>query len=190
MAERDEGRGADGVRRAFRGAVGQVASGVAVVVAMPGGEPHAATAGSFQAVSSEPPLVAVLFAEGARMHDALRRGGRFSASVLRRADHGLARRFARPGRPTGWAGLAGVPLVRRDPGPPILAQAVAWFDCRVVRALPIGDHGCFVGEVLALGRDPEAEPLLYYRGRFHALGPPAAPAPWSALERSDLTADW
>ena len=178
------------VRREFRSVVGQFASGVAVVVAMAGDEPHAATASSFVAVSSDPPLVAVFFANGTRTHGFLVENGRFSVSVLRREDHGLARRFARTSRPTGWAGLAGVPLVLREPEPPILAQALAWLDCRVVQVVPMGDHGCFVAEVLALGRDPEAEPLVYYRGRFHALGRPAAPAPWATFERSDLTADW
>jgi flavin reductase (DIM6/NTAB) family NADH-FMN oxidoreductase RutF len=178
------------VRHELRGVAGQLASGVAVLVAMAAGEPHAVTAGSVLVVSAEPPLLAVFFATGGRTHRHLLAGGRFSVSLLRRADHGLARRFARPNRPEGWAGLAGVPLVRRDPDPPILAHANAWLDCRVDRNLPIGDHTCFVADVLAAGRDPEAEPLIYYRGRFHGLGGPVAPAPWAPLERSDLTADW
>ena len=177
-------------REEFRGVAGQFASGVAVVIALTEAGPHATTASSFVAVSPEPPLVAVFFATAARMHDQMTRGGRFSVSILREADHGLARRFARPDRPTGWPGLAGVELSHRDPAPPVLAQAVAWLDCAVVQVVPMGDHGCFVGEVLAMARDPAARPLVYYRGRLHQLGPPAAPPAWSTLDRTDLAADW
>jgi flavin reductase (DIM6/NTAB) family NADH-FMN oxidoreductase RutF len=178
------------VRQRFRAAGGQVPGGVAVVVTLVEGEPHAATASSGVVASLDPPLYAVFFAVGSRMHDRLAASGVFTANLLRPADHALARRFANPARPTGWAGLAGLDLVRRDPAPPVLAGAAAWFDCRVRRVVPVGDHACFVGEVVECGRDAEAPPLVYCRGRFHALGRPVAPARWSSLERDDLIADW
>ena len=190
MAAPDGSRDGGEAGPEIRGVAGQLASGVAVVVAMAGGEPHAATASSVVVASGTPPLIAVFFAIGSRTHRHLLADGRFSVCVLRHADHSLARRFARPSRSGGWAGLAGVSLVPRDPQPPILAQALAWLDCRVDQVVPMGDHACFVARVLALGRDPEGEPLIYYRGRFHGLGRPTAPAPWASLERSDLTADW
>jgi flavin reductase (DIM6/NTAB) family NADH-FMN oxidoreductase RutF len=177
-------------RQEFRGVTAQFPSGVAIVITIAAGEPHATTASSFVAVSAEPPLVAVFFAAGARMGGFLQASRRFTINVIGVADHALARRFARPDRPTGWSGLGGVELTRRDPDPPVLAQAAAWLDCAVRDVLPLGDHVCFVGEPLAMGRDPEARPLLYYRGRFHQLGPSAAPALWSDLSRDDLCADW
>jgi 3-hydroxy-9,10-secoandrosta-1,3,5(10)-triene-9,17-dione monooxygenase reductase component len=177
-------------REAFRGVRGQFAGGVALVIALRGGEPHATTAGSFVAVSSEPPLLAVCFAEASRTALMLRDSGRFTLNVLRDADHAIARRFARPDRPTGWSGLAGLELARRDPDPPVLRQAVAWLDCAVRDVLPLGDHVCFVGEALAMERDATAQPLLYYRGRFQRLGSPAAPPPWSTVDRTTLAADW
>ena len=177
-------------RQAFRGAAGQVASGVALVITMVDGEPHAATASSGVVASLDPPLLAVFFSLGSRMHDCLTQSGSFTVNLLGQADHGLARRFANPARPSGWAGFTGVELLRRDLEPPILAQAATWFDCRVRQVVTMGDHSCFVGEVVGCGRDPNAPPLLYYRGRFHGLGAPAAPTPWSTLDRSDLIADW
>jgi flavin reductase (DIM6/NTAB) family NADH-FMN oxidoreductase RutF len=176
-------------REAFRGVCGQFAGGVAVVIVLCEGEPHATTAGSFVAVSFDPPLLAVCFAEATRTALLLRDSGRFTVSVLRDTDHAIARRFARPDRPMGWSGLAGLDLLRRDPDPPVLGQAVAWLDCTVRTVLPLGDHVCFVGEALTVERDATARPLLYYRGRFHRLGPPAAPPPWSIVDRADLAAD-
>jgi flavin reductase (DIM6/NTAB) family NADH-FMN oxidoreductase RutF len=177
-------------KQAFRGAAGQVASGVAIVVTMIDEAPHAATASSGVIASIDPPLLAVFFSIGTRMHECLMQSGSFTANLLGQSDHGLARRFANPARPSGWAGFAGVDLLRRDLAPPILAHAAAWFDCRVRQVVEMGDHACFVGEVIDCGRDPDAPPLLYYRGRFHSLGPQAAPAPWSPLDRVDLVADW
>ena len=177
-------------RQAFRAAAGQVASGVAIVIAMVDGEPHAATASSGVVASLDPPLLAVFFSLRSRMHDCLARSGSFTVNLLDQADHGLARRFANPARPSGWAGLAGVELVRREAEAPFLARAAAWFDCRVRQVVAMGDHSCFVGEVVGCGRDPDVPPLLYYRGRFHGLGPEVAPTPWSTLDRSDLIADW
>lgn len=177
-------------RREFRGVAGRFASGVAVVIAMADGGPHATTASSFVAVSAEPPLIAVFFATAARMHGLMSRGVRFTVSILQEADHDLARRFARPNRPMGWPGLDGVELRRRDPDLPVLSHAIAWLDCAVSEVVPMGDHGCFVGEVRAMGRSPAGEPLVYYRGRLHRLGPPAAPSAWSTLDRTDLAADW
>ena len=177
-------------QQAFRGAAGQVASGVAIVIAMVGREPHAATASSGVVASLNPPLLAVFFSLRSRMHDYLAQSGSFTVNLLDRADHALARRFANPARPSGWAGFSGVEILQREIEPPILAQATAWFDCRVRQVVAMGDHRCFVGEVVECGRDPDAPPLLYYRGRFHGLGPAVAPTPWSTLDRSDLIADW
>ena len=177
-------------RQAFRGAAGQVASGVAIVITLVDGEPHAATASSGVIASVDPPLLAVFFSIGTRMHEYLARSGSFTVNLLGQPDHALARRFANPARSGGWAGFAGVELRRREIAPPILAGAAAWFDCRVRQVVEMGDHACFVGEVVECGRDPDAPPLLYYRGRFHGLGPPVAPTPWSTLDRSDLIADW
>ena len=178
------------LRQVFRGVAGQLTSGVAIVIAMVDGAPHGATASSGVVASVDPPLVAVFFANGSRMRDGLARSDEFTVNLLRQSDHGLARRFANPARPTGWAGFAGLDLLRRDPAPPHLSGAAAWLHCRLHRVIEMGDHACFVGEVVAGGRDPEAPPLLYYRGRFHGLGQPVAPAPWSTLDRADLTAEW
>ncbi len=175
---------------AFRGLAGCLPTGVAVVVALVDAEPCAATAGSVVAASWEPPLLAVFFRTGSRMAAALDRSGQFTVSILGEADHGLARRFARPGRGQGWTALADAGLIRRNPAPPILATAIAWADCRVARTIPVGDHACYVGEVLDLDRRVEGEPLVYFRGRLRGLGPVVAPVAWLETDEVHLAATW
>ena len=130
-------------RQVFRGAAGQVASGVAIVITMVDGEPHAATASSGVVASLDPPLLAVFFSLGSRMHDCLTQSGSFTVSLL-----------ARP--IMGWRGASrtrlaqvvgpGSPVLRSCGAiePPILARAAAWFDCRVRQIVTMGDHACFV----------------------------------------------
>ena len=163
---------------------------VSVVVTMVDGEPFATTAGSVVAASWQPPLLAVFFQAGSRMAAALDWSGRFTVNVLGEAGHGLARRFARPGREQGWAALRDVALYRRDPAPPVLVDAAAWIDCATARTIPLGDHVLYVGAVRDLGRDGAAAPLAYYRGRFRGLGPAIAPATWTAIDVADLQAVW
>lgn len=176
--------------KAFRGLAGCLPTGVSVVVALVDGEPVAATAGSVVAASWHPPLLAVFFRSDSRMAAALDRSERFTVNILGEADHGLARRFAHPGRGQGWAALAGVELDNRDPAPPILETAIAWADCRLTRTVPIGDHACFIGEVIELDRRADASPLVYHRGRLRGLGPAVAPVSWLEAEGIDLAAAW
>jgi flavin reductase (DIM6/NTAB) family NADH-FMN oxidoreductase RutF len=174
----------------LRGAAGHLAGGVAVVIAMVDGVPHAATASSGVVASHDPPLLAVFFARGSRMAEGLERGERYTFNLLRHADHAVARRFANPARASGWPAFAGLDLLARDPDPPILPHASAWFDCRLAQVVPTGDHACFLGEVLACARDPAATPLIHHRGRLHALGPSVAPPRWAGISDSDLSSVW
>jgi flavin reductase (DIM6/NTAB) family NADH-FMN oxidoreductase RutF len=176
----------------IRGVAGRLVTGVSVVVTMADGEPIATTAGSVVAASWDPPLLAVLFQTGSRMDLALGRCGGFTVNVLGEADHGLARHFAQPDRAQGWAGCDGVPMQRRDPLPPVFSGAVTWVDCEVVQTVSIGDHRCYIGEVLDLNLqgDNAAAPLVYYRGRFRGLGAAVAPAAWMSVAAADLAAAW
>ncbi|PYP45581.1 MAG: diguanylate cyclase, partial [Gemmatimonadetes bacterium] len=54
--------------------------------------------------------------------------------------------------------------IKTKPGPgsgaPVLADALAWVECRVVATLPSGDHTLVLGEVVEAGVEHEgARPL-------------------------------
>lgn len=61
-------------------------------------------------------------------------------------------------------------------GAPLLTRSIAWADCRVVAHLETGDHRCFVGEAVDIGRgEGDAEdPLVYYFNRYRRLRPVSA----------------
>ena len=54
-------------------------------------------------------------------------------------------------------------------GLPVLAETCASFVCDLHAELDGGDHAILVGRVTALRTHPQAEPLLYVRGRYRQV---------------------
>ena len=152
------------LRRTF----GAFATGVTVLT-VGGEQPHGMTANSFTAVSLDPPLVLVCVDRSAIMHDALHGAGAFGISVLNSGQERVARYFA--GRRT--LGAEQFRLVDWLPGEltgaPLIADAVAHFECALWRTYDGGDHTIFVGALLAMAGRAEEDVLVFLRGRFGQL---------------------
>ncbi|MBR9989978.1 MAG: flavin reductase family protein [Gemmatimonadetes bacterium] len=150
----------------FRHVLGHWGTGVTIVATLTrSGDPCGLTANAISAVSLTPPLVLACVERGADSHDALRSAGVFSINILALGSEDLARRFASD----DTAGkFAGVPYNTEASGAPVLAEALAWLDCRVHAEYDGGDHTIFVGEVLAAGAR-DGEPLMYHRRGYHRL---------------------
>ena len=56
-----------------------------------------------------------------------------------------------------------------ETGAPLLEDAIATLECRLVSQFPGGDHSIFVGEVLTATGQPDSKPLLYFRSGYHRL---------------------
>jgi 3-hydroxy-9,10-secoandrosta-1,3,5(10)-triene-9,17-dione monooxygenase reductase component len=152
----------------FRRILGHWASGVAVISTVtPAGEPRGLTASAVASVSLEPPLVLACVERGADTYGAILDAGFFAVSMLPQSAESLARRFASEDASGKFAGVAHHPEVT---GAPILDAALAWVDCRLYAEYDGGDHGIFVGAVVA-GDAHEGEPLVYYRSGYHRLSP-------------------
>jgi flavin reductase (DIM6/NTAB) family NADH-FMN oxidoreductase RutF len=148
---------------AFRGGVGEFATGVAVVAAEVEGLAAGMTLNAFTSVSLDPPLVLVSLAHGSRTLAATAASGRFAVSVLRRDQRDVAIDFAEPGAPFPTR------HVRRTFGGFVaVAGAAAVLGCTLVDARPAGDHELVLGEVVELEHGG-GEPLLFYRGQFGGM---------------------
>jgi flavin reductase len=155
--------------RQLRTAFAAFATGVTVVTV--GGEtPHGMTANAFTSVSLDPPLVLVCVDLAARMHDVLARAEGFAVSVLAAHQEPVARHFASGDRPAGLAQFASVSW---SPGPhtgaPLIAGALAWFECRRRGSYGGGDHSIFVGRLVSVVRHDHAPPLVFFDRAFHRL---------------------
>jgi flavin reductase (DIM6/NTAB) family NADH-FMN oxidoreductase RutF len=152
--------------RAFRDALGQFATGVAVVTARaPGGETVALTVNSFASVSLEPPLVLWSLDKHSDRFQAFMQARHFAVNVLSDECLALSQRLARKGE----RHLLDEPHFDGEHDQALLERALAHFECAVEARHEAGDHVIFVGRVLSFRHNPERKPLLFYRGRYRAL---------------------
>ena len=119
------------------------------------------TANAVMSLSLEPPLVVVSVDKKNSMHECVMRGKCFALNMLRADQEEISRRFAMSG-PKDFSGLR---LTAAETGAPILVDAIAYVDCKLVEILPGGDHDMFVGEPIA-GEVREGEPLIFYGGDY------------------------
>jgi flavin reductase (DIM6/NTAB) family NADH-FMN oxidoreductase RutF len=139
-------------------------AGVCVVGADAHGDRIAVTVGSLVSLSLEPPLIGITVGRDLALHELLRSAGAFGVSILRGDQADVASHFARGAPPIVlWHGIATRDSVT---GAPLLADALAWIECRVWAEYDAGDHTFFVGEVVAL-EEGEAGPGLVYREHGH-----------------------
>ncbi len=151
----------------FRRVLGQFATGVTVVTTLtPQGRPHGLTANAFMSVSLEPPLVVVSVDKKADSHPHLRQSGVYCVNILREEQKAISEKFASKAPDK----FEGVPHTGKHTGAPVLEDALAWVECRVVGEFDAGDHTLFLGEVVAL-EHRGGRPLLFYGGKYHQLGP-------------------
>jgi flavin reductase (DIM6/NTAB) family NADH-FMN oxidoreductase RutF len=144
--------------------LGRFATGVTVITTRSEGALYGMTANAVTSLSLDPPLVLVAVDRGAQMHGYLSACRCFAINVLSEDQEQLSRRFATRG-PKEFADLK---TVTAESGAPILADALAWVDCRVADVLAGGDHEIFVGHILA-GDARDGRPLLFYAGQYARL---------------------
>ncbi len=141
-------------------------SGVSVVTADADGDRIGVTIGSLVSLSLEPPLVGVSVGKDVALHELLRAAKLFGVSILRGDQAAVASHFARGTPPIAlWSG---VETRTGETGAPLLADALAWLECRVWADYDVGDHTLFVGEVVALEEGEPAPALVYRDGGYHA----------------------
>jgi flavin reductase (DIM6/NTAB) family NADH-FMN oxidoreductase RutF len=147
----------------FRQVLGHFASGITIVTAIDGGQPVGMTAQSFSSVSLDPPLVAFFPGKSSTSYPRIQSAGVFCVNLLAEDQEALCRTFAVSGGDK-FAGVGFRPAA--GTGSPVLADALAWIDCRIETEHDAGDHIITVGRVLDLEVTREAKPLLFYRGGF------------------------
>jgi len=161
----------------FRRVLGHFATGVTILTTRaPDGSIHGMTANAITSVSLDPPLVLACVDRRGRTHGYIAESRIFALSMLGEDQHPLSERFARRSPADGelWAE---VPYRTAVTGAPILAEAIAYVDCRLFATYPGGDHSIFVGEVLDLGVLTGRPPLIFFRGRYERLAEGRSGAP-------------
>lgn len=146
----------------FREVLGNYPTGVCVITAMGvDGKPVGMVVGSFSSVSLDPPLVGFFPARSSSSWPQIEQAGHFCVNVLASDQTGLCRQIASPGDK-----FAGVEYAVSDHGLPVLEGIVAAIECRLDSVIDAGDHLLVLGHVVTLETRRDADPMLFFRGKY------------------------
>ena len=153
--------------RSFRDALGRFATGVAFVTAAPDGKPAGLIVNSLTSVSLAPPLISFCPSRSSLTWSRMRRAGRFGVNILGRHHAPFATRAT----PAGADRFAGMDWELGLRGAPLLTDALATLECKIVAEHPAGDHWIVVGQVDDLHIAPITAPLLFFAGAYEHMLP-------------------
>jgi len=162
--------------RAFRNVLGTFATGVTLVTTRTPGPAYGMTANAFSSVSLDPPLVLICASKMAEGRRFIEENGAFAVNILAAEQEEISNFFASRDRPRDSVAFQQYAYRRGPSGSPVLDGVAGYIDCRLESSHEAGDHVIMIGRALALGSDPEKQPLLFYQGKYRQLQA-AAPAP-------------
>lgn len=120
--------------------------------------------------SFDPPLLALAVEADSHSRTVIEKAGAFAVNILESGSRefagGLGRTFAK--HPEKIQGLA----TRSGPvtGSPLLNDALAWVECKVISQTPSGDHVLLIAEVVEAGVNKEGIPLTLKETGFKYAG--------------------
>jgi flavin reductase (DIM6/NTAB) family NADH-FMN oxidoreductase RutF len=150
----------------FRRALSRFASGVTIVTTKDNsGKLHGITVSAFCSVSLAPPLILVCIDKSTGSHHAFEESNYFVVNILREDCQNLSDRFASilPDKFDTVNYTLGINDL------PVLSDALANLECRLVNAHDDGDHTIYVGEIERATVSADGSPLIYFHGDYRRL---------------------
>ena len=144
-------------------------TGVAIVTGYHNGIIHGMTANSFNSIALSPPTVLIALRHHTRTNHLVKSGGVFGVSILNTDQQTLAKRFA--GQiDTEKPRFEDVDTFTLVTNAPLINQAMAYLDCKVINSFDVGGTTVFLGEVLAAKSNLNGhDPLLYINREWRRL---------------------
>lgn len=153
----------------FRSAMRSLAGGVSVITVGRGNDLSGMTVTSVSSLSVEPATLIVSINRQASSWPLLQKHGVFGVSILSSDHVDVAERFSGIGGLKGAERFAGAQWISLASGVPLLAGALAVFDCEVEHVLERHSHAIVIGRVLDLQLSPGKPALTYWQGQYIAL---------------------
>jgi flavin reductase (DIM6/NTAB) family NADH-FMN oxidoreductase RutF len=147
----------------------RLAGGVTIVTTRLGDVRAGLTATSVCSLTAEPPRLLACVHREADAHGLILESRVFAVNVLAPAHQELADHFGGRDDSHGPARFTLGRWRSGATGAPVLADAAASFECRLVEAVAAGTHTIFVGEVEAAVSRDGAEALVYHDRAYHRL---------------------
>ena len=104
----------------------------------------------------------------------------FGVNILSAKQQDVALRFSGQGGVAGAARYGDEPVVTAETGAPLLANALAAFDCEAEEMIDRHSHAIVIGRVTAVRVTEGRAALLYWRGEYAEAGAeePASVRAW------------
>lgn len=153
-------------------ATSEFAESVSVVTVKHDGKLNAMTAAWAIPVSHRPALVVVHIAPQRYTHDLIMDTKEFGLSILAEDQMEISQHAGTvSGRKTDkFDGDTLRPKPSKVIQAPVLEGCAATMECKLEKAISMGDHTIFVGRVVAMESDPEKKPLIIHRGVYYRFG--------------------
>ena len=120
--------------------------------------------------SFEPTLVTVAVKKQSDLHETIEKSRLFAVNIVGKNNEDMPAPFAENTKIEDNK-LNGYAFEDGETGAPILKDVPAYFECKVIEDITIGDHSIFVSEVVGGGvRDAEAIPLTEWETDMHYGG--------------------
>lgn len=145
-------------------------TGVTVVSAVHAGQRYGMTVNSFTSISLEPPLIAVALKQLTHTHELVEKSGEFGVTILSTTQRQHSERFA--GKfPEITDRFDSVETETLTLDIPLISGGIAFFNCRVMSSMPVGENTLYVAEVIAARGSGAGEPLVYHNRTYWKLDP-------------------
>jgi len=145
----------------FRQVIGNFASGVTVITTREQDTNYGLTASAVTSLTLEPPMLLVCINKNTATQAVISRTRKFSVNILNQDQAHLAYQFAKPQSDK----FQGVDFSYGSLGVPLLTDALACIECRVVADVEAGTHRVFLAEVDRAEAN-QGTPLTYFRSTF------------------------
>jgi cob(II)yrinic acid a,c-diamide reductase len=153
----------------YRNAMSRYAGHVQIVTTAKGKEKRGVTVTAACSVSDNPATVLVCLNAGNSANELFTKSGRFALNSLSADQQSLAEAFSGMGKLPVDERFAKAEWLKLATGAPVLANALAAFDCRLIEAKQVATHMILIGEVEAIHMGPDSAALMYFERSFKAL---------------------
>ena len=149
-------------KKTLAAALGRIPSGLFVLTATKG-DAEASMLGSWvQQCSFDPPQITIALGRGRDLLGWLVEGAGLVVNVLGEGQKQLVGHFGK-GFAAGEPAFEGIAVEREEGRAPVLAEALAFLDCRVTARYPAGDHELIVARVVGGRVLREGRPAVHVR---------------------------
>ncbi|MGE0155051.1 MAG: flavin reductase family protein [Reyranellaceae bacterium] len=150
----------------FKKGMRNLAGGVTLITTCCEGARGGLTATAVCSVSAAPPQLLVCVNKTASAHDPIGKSAIFAVNVLSTRHIALAMRFSGQDGVEGDARFSDKGAWRTlKTGAPVLADALASFDCELVKKVDVGTHTIYIGHIVDVAVC-DGSPLIYSDGLF------------------------